>query len=110
LSPIRNQFLPRNKTLPAIDDDTTTHYIEFKDVHSILKKTDSFVAGVCNNFQLAKSNTISNSETHRPVEAAGNSNSMTTRRSIAVRWVPPPSTNDTSDDYHNQVLGDAGYL
>jgi hypothetical protein len=81
-----------------------------KDVHGILKKADSFVAGVCNNFQLAKPNTVSNSETHQPVEAASNSNSLTTRRSIAARWVPPPSANDTSDDYHNQVLGDAGYL
>jgi hypothetical protein len=29
---------------------------------------------------------------------------------IASRWVPTPSANDTSDNYHDQVLGDAGYL
>ena len=38
-------------TLPAIDDGTTTHYIEFEGVHSILKKTHTFVAGVCDDFQ-----------------------------------------------------------
>ncbi len=108
--PFPINFCRATKTLPAVDDDTTTHYVEFEDVHGILKKTDSFVAGVCNNFQLAKPNTVSNSKMHRPVEAASNSNSVTTGRSIAARWVPPPSANDTSDDYHNQVLGDAGYL
>jgi hypothetical protein len=108
--PFLINFCCATKTLPAIDDYTTTHYVEFKDVHGILKKTDSFDTGECNNFQLAKPNTISNSETHWPVEVTSNSNSMTTSISIAARWVPPPSANDTSDDYHNQVLGDAGHL
>ncbi len=108
--PFPINFHRTTKTLPAIDDDSTTHYAEFEDVHGILKKTDSFIAEVGNNFQSAKPNTISKSETHRPVEAASNSNSVTTGRSIAVWWVPPSSANDTSDDYHNQVLGDAGYL
>ncbi len=79
-------------------------------MHGILKKTNAFVAGVFNNFQSAKPNNVSNSEMHQPVETVSNSNSMTTGRSIAARWVTPPSVNNTSDDYHDQVLGDAGYL
>jgi hypothetical protein len=73
------------KTLPAIDDNTTTHYLEFEDVHGVLKKTDAFVAGVCNDFQSAKPNNPSNSETHWPVEAASDSISMTTGRSITAQ-------------------------
>jgi hypothetical protein len=82
--PFLINFCHATKTLPAINDDTTTHYVEFKDVHGILKKTNSFVTGVCNNFQLAKPNTVSNSEMHRPVEAASDSNCVTIGRSIAV--------------------------
>jgi hypothetical protein len=77
-------FCPTTKTLPAIDDDTTTHYVEFKDVHGFLKKTNAFVAGVCNNFLSAKPTYVSISEMYRPVEATSNSNSVTTGRSIAA--------------------------
>ena len=98
------------KTLTAIDDDTTTHYVELKDVHNILKKTGSFIAGVCKNFNSDTPNTVRNSEMHLPLEDTSNSSSVTIRRSIAARWVPPPSANNTSDDYQNQVLGDAGYV
>ena len=76
----------------------------------ICKKTDAYIAGLCERIQLATSPTVSNSGAHRQVEAVSNSDSMTTIKSIAGRWVPPPSANDTSDDYHDQVLGDAGYL
>jgi hypothetical protein len=79
-------------------------------VHGILQKTDLYIARVCNDIQSAKLPTISNSGAHRRVEAMSNSDSMTTGRSIAAQWVPPPSVNDTSDDYHSQVLGDTGYL
>ncbi len=82
--PFLINFCRATKTLPAIDDNTTTHYVEFKDVHDILKKTNAFVAEVCNNFQLAKPNNVSNSETHRSVEARSNPNSVTTGRSIAT--------------------------
>jgi hypothetical protein len=108
--PFPIDFRHATKTLPAIDDDTTTHYVAFEDVHGVLKKTNAFVTGVCDNFQSAKPIYVSISEMHRPVEAASYSNSVTTGRSIAGQWVPPPSANDTSDDHHNQVLGDAGYL
>jgi len=54
--------------------------------------------------------TVSNSGAHRQVEAVSDSDSMTTITTIAGQWVPPPSANNTSNDYHDQVLGDAGYL
>jgi hypothetical protein len=84
--PHSQSIFAAQQNLPAIDDDTTTHYyVEFEDVHGILKKTNAFVAGVCDNFQSAKPNNVSNSETHWPVEAMSNSNSVTTGRSIAAR-------------------------
>jgi hypothetical protein len=79
-------------------------------VHGILQKTNAYIAGLCERIQLAKSSTVSNSDAHRHVEAVRESDSMTTIKSIAGRWVPPPSANDTSDDYYDRVLGDAGYL
>ncbi len=98
------------KNIPALDKDATTHYVEFKDVHGILKKTNSYIARVCDGIQSARLPNVSNSGAHRQVEAVRDSNSMTTGRSIAGRWVPQPSANDTSDDYHNQILGEAEYL
>jgi hypothetical protein len=103
-------FATQQKNIPAIDDDATTHYVEFEDVHSILQKTDAFIAGMCDCIQSAKSSNVSNSRAHRQVEAVSNSDSVTTGKSIAGRCVPPPSANNTSDNYHDQVLGDAGYL
>jgi hypothetical protein len=108
--PFTIEFLCAMKNIPAINEDATTNYVDFEDVHGILKKTDAFIAGVCNCFLSAKPPNVSNSELHWPVEAVSNSDSMTTGRSIAGRWVPPSSENDTPDDYHNQVLGGAGYL
>jgi hypothetical protein len=108
--PFKIEFRRATKHIPAFEDDATTHYVEFEDVHGILQKTDAYIAGLCESIQSAKSPTVSNSETHRRVEAMSDSDSMTTIKSIAGRWVPPPSANDTSDDYHDQVLGDAGYL
>ncbi len=108
--PSKIKFCHATKHIPAIDDDATTHYIEFEDVHGILQKTNAYIAGLCKRIQLAKSPTVSNSGAHRQVEAVGDSDSMTTIKSIAGRWVPPPSANNTSDNYHDQVLGHAGYL
>jgi hypothetical protein len=106
--PFPINFCCATKTITEIDDDTTTHYVKFEDVHGILKKTDAFIAGVCDNFQSAKPNNVGSSEMHRPVEAMSNSNSMTTGRSIAAQWVPPPSANDI----HLMIIttGDAEYL
>jgi hypothetical protein len=108
--PFPIDFHRATKNIPELNKDAITHYVEFKDVHGILKKTDSYIARVCNGIQLASLPTISNSGAHRQVEAVSDSNSVTTGRSIAGQWVPPPSVNDTSDDYHNQILWEAGYL
>ncbi len=101
--PFKIEFRRATKHIPAIEDDATTHYVEFEDVHGILQKTNAYITS-------AKSPTISNPGVHRRVEAVSDFDSMTTIKSIAGRWVPPPSANGTSDDYHDQVLGDAGYL
>ena len=82
--PFPINFCRTTKTLPAIDDDTTTHYIKFEDVHGILRKTDTYVVGVCEKFQSAKPNKVSNSETHWPVEAVSDSTGVTTGRSIGT--------------------------
>ncbi len=108
--PFLIDFHHTTKNIPALDKDATTHFVEFKDVHGILQKTDLYIPRVCDGIQSSKLPTVSNSRAHRQVEAVSNSDSVTTGRSIAAQWVPPPSVNDTSDDYHNQVLGDAGYL
>jgi hypothetical protein len=108
--PFPTDLCRATKNIPALNKDATTHYVEFKDVHGMLKKTDSYIARVCNGIQLARLTTVSNSGVHRQVEAVSNSNSVTTGRSIAGQWVPPPSANNTSDDYHNRILGEAGYL
>ncbi len=73
------------KKNPAIDEDAITHYVDFEDLHGILKKTNAFiaVAGLWDRFLSAKSPNVSNSELHWPVEAMSNSDSMTTGRSIA---------------------------
>ncbi len=108
--PFNIEFRRVTKQIPAFDDDATTRYLEFEDVHGILQKTDAYITGLCERIQSARSPTVSNSGAHRQVEAVSDSDSMTTISTIAGRWVPPPSVNNTSNDYHDQVLGDAGYL
>jgi hypothetical protein len=108
--PFLIDFCGATKNIPAFADNATTHYVAFKDVHGTLQKTNVFIAGVCNCIQSANSTKVNNSRTHWNMEAVSNSDIMTTGRSITGRWIPPPSGNNTSDDYHNQVLGDAVYL
>jgi hypothetical protein len=52
--PFRIDFRRAKKTIPAIEEDATTHYVEFKDVQNILAKTDTYIAGVCECYQLVK--------------------------------------------------------
>ncbi len=82
-SPFPIDFCHATKNIPALNKDATTHYVEFKDVHGILKKTDSYITRVCNGIQSARLPTVSNSGAHWQVEAMSNSNSVTTGRSIA---------------------------
>jgi hypothetical protein len=64
--PFKIEFRHATKHIPAFEDDATTHYVEFDDVHGIL-------AGLCERIQSAKSPTVSNSGTHRQVEAISDS-------------------------------------
>jgi hypothetical protein len=107
--PFRTGFCHAAKTIPAIEEDATTHYVEFKDVQNVLAKTDAYITGVCKHYQLVQPPKILISKPHRRAGAVSNSKSVSTTQSFANRWIPPPSANDTGD-YHNQVLGDAGHL
>ncbi len=44
--PFKIEFRRATKHIPAIDDDATTHYVEFKDVHGILQKTKTYITGL----------------------------------------------------------------
>ncbi len=108
--PFRIDICRSTKTIPAIKEDATTHYIEFKDAQNVLvAKTDAYIAGVFKHYQLVKPPKIRTSKPHWQVGAVSNSKSVSTTQSIASRWIPPPLANDTGD-YCNQVFGDAGYL
>ncbi len=52
--PFKIDFCCATKTIPAIEEDATTHYVEFKDVQNILAKTGAYIAGVCKHYQLVK--------------------------------------------------------
>jgi hypothetical protein len=81
--PFNIKFRRATKQIPVFDDDATTHYVEFKDVHGILQKTDAYIAGLCERIQSARSPTVSDSGAHRQVEAVSGSDSMTTITTIA---------------------------
>ena len=124
--PFPIDFRRATKTIPAIKDDKDpkTHYIEFKDVQQILQKTDAYIAGVCERIQSVPASTVHPSSATAPARVrfdANNRSSVSdsdtvttsnssTNRSIEHRWVPPPSAHDTTTEYHDQVLGEAGYL
>jgi hypothetical protein len=79
--------------MPAIDVDATTHYVEFEDVHGILKKTTYFIAGVCNRYSWP------------------NLQKLPSLNCIGKRKVSNSlSANNTSYDNHDQVLGNVGYF
>ncbi len=56
--PLRIDFRRTTKTIPAIEEDATTHYVEFKDVQNVLAKTDAYIAVVCKRYQLVKPSKI----------------------------------------------------
>jgi hypothetical protein len=101
--PFGIDFCHATKTIPAIEEDATTHYVEFKDVQNILAKTNAYITGVCKHYQLVKPPKIRISKLHWQVGAVSNSKSVSTTRSIAAHWITPPLANDTGD-YHNQIL------
>jgi hypothetical protein len=76
--PFRIDFCHAMKTIPAIEEDATTHYIEFKDVQDVLAKTNAYIAGVCKRHQLVEPLKICISEPHQQVGAVSNSKSVST--------------------------------
>jgi hypothetical protein len=76
--PFRINFCCTTKTIPAIEEDATTHYVELKDVQNVLAKTDAYIAGVCECYQLVKPPKIRISKPHWQVGAVRNSKSVST--------------------------------
>jgi hypothetical protein len=112
--PFPIEFRRATKYVPAISDDrAATRYIEFNEVLSIIKKTDAYIAKVYAGAPSASNKKVRISEQHVPVGPGSDSDSaasISTNRSMLGRWLPPPSANDTPHDYHNNVLGEDGYL
>ncbi len=76
--PFRIDFCHATRTIPAIEEDATTHYLEFKDVQNVLAKTDAYIAGVCKHYQLVKPLKNRISKLHQQVGAVSNSKSVLT--------------------------------
>ncbi len=112
--PFPIEFQSTTKYVPAISDDRAAIcYIEFREVLSIIKKTDAYIVKVCAGATLASNKKVCISEQHVPVGPESDSDSLTTvstSRSMIGRWCPPPSANDTPHNYHDNVLGENGYL
>jgi hypothetical protein len=123
--PFKIDFRRATKTVPAPTNKApTTHYIEFEDVQQILQRTDAFIAGVCKRIQSGPSPPVHSSSVTAPARVSflkcpspsvSNADSATTSKSSTThsfeqRWIPPPSAHDTTSKYHDQVLGENGYL
>jgi hypothetical protein len=113
--PFKIDFCRATKTILATDDEAfTTHYIEFENVQQILQKTDAYIAGVCERLQsdLVSKFKILSVNCRFPVSDSDTvtTSTLLTYRSFKQRWVPPPLMHDTMNEYHDQVLGEAGYL
>jgi hypothetical protein len=113
--PFSIEFHHATKYVPAISDDhAAICYIKFEEVQSIIAKTNEYIASVCTSNKILPSATrICITEPRKPVGATSNANSVTTiltNRSMTGRWHPPPSVNDSAHEYHDQILGENGYL
>ena len=113
--PFPIEFFSAAKYVPAISDDRAAICsIKFEEVQSIIAKTNEYIASVCTSNKILPSATrICITEPRKPVGATSNANSVTTiltNRSMTGRWHPPPSANDTAHEYHDQILGENGYL
>ena len=125
--PFPIDFHRATRTIPAIKDgqDPKTHYIEFEDVQQILQKTDTYIVKVCERIKPVPASTAHPLSATAPARVRFDANSRCssvcdldpvttstslTNRSIEHCWVSPPLMHDTTTEYHNQVLGEAGYL
>jgi hypothetical protein len=112
--PFPIDFCCATKYVPAINDDRAAiPYIKFKEVLSIIAKTGAYIAKVYAGTSSASNKKVRISEQHVPVGPESDSDSLTTAstsRSMIGRWCPSSSAHNTPHDYHNNVLGENGYL
>ncbi len=112
--PFPIDFCHATKYVPAINDDhAAICYIQFKEVLSIIKKTNAYIAKGYTGATLASNKKVRISEQHVPVGPESNSDSLTTAStswSMIGHWCPPLSVHDTPHDYHDNILKENGYL
>jgi hypothetical protein len=112
--PFPIDFCRAMKYVPAINDNRAAIcYIEFKEVLSIIAKTNAYIAKVYAGATSASNKKVCISEQHVPVGPKSDSDSLTTastNRSMIGCWCPPSSAHDTPHDYHDNVLGENGCL
>ncbi len=123
--PFKIDFRHATKTVPANHTKVpTTHYIKFEDVQQILLKTDTFIAGVCKRLKSAPGPMVYPSSDTSPAgvrfdtdphPSVSDTDTVTTsislpQRLFKRRWVPTPSAQDTTSEYHDQIFGENGYL
>jgi hypothetical protein len=102
------------KTVPAVESEVpTTHYIEFEDVQRVLRKTDAFIARVCNRVVSEPRQRTNPSVQFHPgigfdsIQQPAVSDTDTVASPLQPinrpmgAWVPPPSASDTRSEYHN---------
>ncbi len=87
---------------------------KFKNVQQILQKTDAYIAGVCKQLQsdpVSKFKSLSMNH-HFPVSNLDTviTSTLLTNCTFKQHWVPPPSVDNTMNEYHDQVLREVGYL
>jgi hypothetical protein len=105
------EFCCTTKNVPAIANDCAAiFYVKF----SIIKKTNTYIPELCASIKKSVSaKWVHVTEPHMPMGFVSNSDGMTTvltNRSMIGHWFPPPSANDTPNEYHDQILGEYGYL
>ncbi len=107
--PFPIEFHCATKYFSAISDDhATIRYIEFKEVLSIIDKTNAYVAKVYEGATSDSNKKVCISEQYVPMGLASDSDSVTTEltnRSMIGHWCPPHSANDTPHNYHDNALG-----
>ncbi len=128
--PFPIHFHRATKTIPA-NDACPTNYVEFKDAQQVLEKTNAYIAGVCECFALAasissvhfsESTKSSEEDWYYPGDNATRilgtkchrrhvlDSTVASNQSIATHWIPPVLAHNMDKDYHDQILGNAGYL
>jgi hypothetical protein len=108
------EFRCATKDVPAISNDRAAIcYIEFREVLSIIERADAYIAAMYAGAKLASNKKVHISEQHVPMGPESDSDSLTTvstSQSMIGHWCPLLSATNTQHDYHDNVLGENGYL